>query len=70
MSCDTGDLRQASVASRTGGHTAADLYNTAMARIDELMGVEVGTPESEELRLIVSLVVYYEQPNNMPCPAR
>ena len=48
---------------------ADDLYQAAVARIDEVMGVEVGTPESEELKLLVALVVHYEQPNHMPSPA-
>ena len=36
-------------------------YNDALARIDEIFGAEVGTPESDECDVLVDLVELYEQ---------
>ncbi|MFO7979262.1 MAG: ImmA/IrrE family metallo-endopeptidase [Candidatus Aminicenantes bacterium] len=46
-------------------------YNTALARIDELMDAEPNTPEGDELELLVTLVELYEEkkyPIDMPDP--
>ena len=40
--------------------TEAD-YNTALKRIDELFDAEQGTPEADELELLVALVELYEK---------
>lgn len=37
-----------------------DDYNAALARIDRLMGVASGSPESDELEILVTLVEAYE----------
>ena len=36
-------------------------YNDTLARIDEIFGAEVGTPESDECDVLVDLVELYEQ---------
>lgn len=36
-------------------------YNLAMKRIDELFDAEEGTPECDELELLVALVELYEK---------
>lgn len=38
-------------------------YNDALKRIDELFDSEPGTPESDELELLVALVELYEKEN-------
>ena len=38
-------------------------YRAALARIDALMDAEPGTPESEELDVLVDLVELYEEEN-------
>ena len=38
-------------------------YNDALKRIDELFDSEPGTPESDELELLVALVELYEREN-------
>lgn len=46
-------------------------YETALARIDELMDVNPGTPEEDELELLVTLVEMYEEkthPIGLPDP--
>lgn len=46
-------------------------YETAIARIDELMDVNAGTPEEDELELLVTLVEMYEEkthPIDLPDP--
>ena len=40
-------------------------YEAALARVDELMGAEFGTPEGEELDALVDLVERYES-THMP----
>jgi len=50
--------------------TEAD-YEAAIARVDELMGAQAGTPEVEELELWSRLVVAYEEehePIDFPDP--
>ena len=50
--------------------TEAD-YESALARIDELMGAELGSPEGRELDALVDLVDLYErshQPMGYPDP--
>jgi len=41
-------------------------YEAALARIDELMGAERGTPEGEELDVLTDLVVNYDWENDSP----
>jgi len=36
-------------------------YDAALARIDKLMNAELGTPEGEELDILVTLVEAYEE---------
>lgn len=51
--------------------TEAD-YTAALARIDELMDAEPGTPEGEELDALVDLVELYESkhvPMEAPSPS-
>ena len=46
-------------------------YDSALARIDELMDADPGTPESDELELLVTLVELYEKvayPIDLPDP--
>ena len=46
-------------------------YAAALARVDELMDAEVGSPEGEELAVLVDLVELYEsknQPMGLPSP--
>ena len=46
-------------------------YEAAMARIDELMDAESGTPEGEELDVLTDLVELYEAkhvPMGFPSP--
>lgn len=43
--------------------TEAD-HKAALARIDALMGAAEGTPESEELDVLVDLVEHYEERND------
>ncbi len=46
-------------------------YETALARIDELMDADSGTPEGDELELLVTLVELYEEkahPIDLPDP--
>ena len=46
-------------------------YSAAIARIDELMDVDPGTPEEDELELLVTLVEMYEEkthPIDLPDP--
>ena len=46
-------------------------YAAALARVDELMGAEVGSPEGEELDILVDLVELYEsrhEPMGYPSP--
>jgi HTH-type transcriptional regulator/antitoxin HigA len=42
--------------------TEAD-YENVLARIDTLMSAESGSPEGDELEILVTLVQYYEQAN-------
>ena len=46
-------------------------YAAALVRVDELMGAEVGSPEGEELDVLVDLVEMYEsrhEPMGYPSP--
>ena len=46
-------------------------YETALARIDELMDAEFGSPEGDELDVLVDLVELYEskhEPMGYPSP--
>ena len=46
-------------------------YETALSRIDDLMGAKSGTPEADELDLLVVLVEFYEENQhsiNVPDP--
>ena len=48
-------------------------YETALARIDELMDSEFGSPEGDELDVLVDLVELYEskhEPMGYPIPSR
>lgn len=44
-----------------------DDYTAAMARIDELWGAQIGTPEGEELEVLALLVGKYED-EHYPMP--
>ena len=47
-------------------HTEAD-YVASLARIEEMMGAEIGSPEGDELDVLVTLVESYEA-DNVPMP--
>ena len=47
-------------------HTEQD-YAASMARIDELWGAEIGTPEGDELEVLAPLVSKYED-EHAPMP--
>ena len=49
--------------------TEAD-YETAIARIDELMGAEPGTPDGRELDVLIDLVDLYESRHEPMRPQR
>ena len=45
-------------------------YETAIARIDELMGAEPGTPDGRELDVLIDLVDLYESRHEPMRPQR